>query len=112
MARKSKVIETPIEKIIEQAEFAQVGPDVYSNHVQISAGIHEFTLDFYSIGPGIGKKPQTFRLSQRVAIPLSIVKGLITALENVVEVYEKDTGITLPNLKTNPIVIKTDNQDE
>lgn len=71
--------------------------DSYSNHIQVAITANELFIDFYYISPAAGKSTPTMDHVQRIVIPVSIAKGLATALANVVVSYEAEHDTTLPN---------------
>jgi hypothetical protein len=72
----------------------------YSNHAQITVSANEMVIDFYTLEESIRHDGERMAShTQRVILPLSIGKGLASALANVVAAYEDATGTTLPNLR-------------
>lgn len=72
----------------------------YSNHVQVMLSINELILDFYKLSPAASSKTFSLEPVQRIIMPLSQVKGLATALVNLIADFEADHETTLPNMRT------------
>jgi len=87
-----------IEDVVSKSQSNQTGPDLYSNYVQVVMTTNEMLLDFYQIAPIPGKDVSLKSVHlQRVFIPLNLVKGLASAIQDTADMYEKDNGITLIN---------------
>jgi hypothetical protein len=107
MARQPKVISgqavdkeglriRDVASIVSKAESKQAGPDLYSNHIQVSIGLHDCVIDFYDLRSKINHpdQPQAVHL-QRVILPNTILKGLASAMVNIIKKFEADTEIEL-----------------
>ena len=73
---------------------------IYSNHVQVSASLHDIGIDFFEMYSGEtdaddDEKPLGTHV-QRVVIPASLLKGFTNVLANVVVQWEAQTGLLLP----------------
>lgn len=73
-------------------------PNIYSNYVQFNINPNEITIDFYELSsnPAQMAAPNTKHL-QRVFIPAGLGKGFVSALANIIDIVEKDSGVVLPN---------------
>lgn len=71
--------------------------DSYSNHIQVVITANELFIDFFYISPVVGKSTPTMDHVQRIIIPVSLAKGLTTALANVVASHETEHDTILPN---------------
>lgn len=77
----------------------------YANHVQVSITNSELILDFFFISPELnplqstrsGLKQGKLVHVQRTIVPLSLSKGIASAIANVVAEYEKNQKIVLVN---------------
>jgi hypothetical protein len=80
----------------------------YSNFVQVNIAPHEFEIYFsrYSMPVLMQPPPEpttvnvTPRPVANIAIPLSLVRGLIKALETSVQNWENNFGVPLPSEPT------------
>ena len=90
--------EIDVSKILSSAQSVQTGPDIYSNHAQLFTTPYDMTIDFFIIQQLIGN-PKEHKAThlQRLIIPLSMAKGMIGALQELVDRYEKNMGMILPN---------------
>lgn len=96
-----------------KADTSQTGPDLYSNHVQITSSLHDFALDFYRLAPS-REHGQTVKatLLQRIFIPTSMAKGLASALSEIIKEFEDGTGIELIDSKNLQMGEKQDDRGE
>jgi hypothetical protein len=102
MANKVKQnVSIPIQQILEKAELAQTGPDIYSNHIQISLSVNDLTIDFFVIYHKPGKAEDTPRAKhvQRVILPQNVAKGLNRALQQTISQFEEGTKIEILDLE-------------
>lgn len=100
MAVKKKQVKESTVALLANAESIQECPDLYSNHVQMTITKTEFTMDFFNLRPDI-KNPTEIKPIhlQRIILSLNTAKGLATAIANLVDTFEEDTGIKLYNLR-------------
>lgn len=88
--------ERNIINIIKNATSVQNGADIYCNHAQISLSINEMTIDLYLLLSKIGSSDEVIATHiQRVIIPLNMAKGLAGAITEMINNFEKETGIKL-----------------
>lgn len=96
-AKAETIQEIRINDLLEQAAPAGTGLPLYANHVQLHATTNETLLDFYLLGPTpTGETVMKASHVQRIVIPPSLLKGLTTALANLVDSIEAKTGTSLP----------------
>lgn len=96
-----------LEQLLSTAEDVQTGPDIYTNHIQITASIHHFIVDLYMVAPPVGKARPHARRIQRVFLPTTLAKGFSSALQEVISKFETETGIELIDT-TKEIIHKTE----
>jgi len=71
----------------------------YANHVTVGHTQWEFYLDFWRVEPDAGKKGARPAFVERIILSPHNVKGLMDALKEMVEGFELDWGIVLPNMR-------------
>lgn len=71
--------------------------DSYSNHIQVAITPNELFVDFYYLSPSVSKTQPVVEHVQRVVVPVSLAKGLTTALANVIASYEAEHETVLAN---------------
>lgn len=105
---KTKINQPNIVKdMVQRSENKQQGPDIYANHVQLSVSQYDVVLDFYRLSPTYKNLEKIeAALVQRIVLPLSAIKGLSGALNETIEVFERDTKIVLPDYHKNSDEIK------
>jgi len=96
MAKK----EYPINEIMNSATMA---PDAkcYANSARFVIIDNEFFLDFFFVEPDALNQeivPKA-ELVQRVIIPANIAKGTAAGLANAILIFEKNSGIQLPDTR-------------
>ena len=102
MASKPKTILTQskqvdINQIVAKDTLAE-GASPYSNFAQVSISNFELIIDFYQLQPTPGRNPPVSAVQvHRVLIPLSLGKGLATAMANVIASYEAENNVVIPN---------------
>lgn len=90
-------------RLVNPTDFS-AAPSFYSNHVQVNLAPHEFELYFSRYTMPILMAPPTEptnidvtpRPAANVTIPLSLVRGLIRALETTAQNWETTFGQSLP----------------
>jgi len=74
------------------------GDTIYANHAQFSIGANEINLDFFVLGPSpLDSTVPHAIFVKRIVIPWGLVKGVVTALANLILRFERDTGQSIPN---------------
>ena len=81
----------------------KLSPDAfiqYSNFISVNVTDYDFRLNFMEFNPAKEKVGDTVQLDidTQVIIPLNLAKGLIRALEQQIELYEKK-GTKIPDAK-------------
>jgi hypothetical protein len=71
----------------------------YANHIVASFTQWEFYLDFWRADPGVGQKGAKLNFVERIIISPHNIKGLVDALKEVVQTFESDWGLSLPNMR-------------
>ena len=71
----------------------------YANHITVGYTQWEFYLDFWRLDADAGKNTVKRSFVERIILSPHNVKGLIDALKAVVDGFERDWGISLPNLR-------------
>jgi len=73
----------------------------YANHVQVVTSTNEVIVDFFLLAPSVegGQISPVHRHTQRIVLPLNTMKGLVTALANVIANWEAETKMSLPNTR-------------
>lgn len=73
----------------------------YANHVQVVTSTNEVIVDFFLLAPSVegGQVSPVQRHTQRIVLPLNTMKGLVTALANVIANWEAETKMSLPNTR-------------
>lgn len=120
MPPKSKKSQSPPVSLLP----ISVNP-MYANHAQVTLTNNELVLDFYYLSPDpaiiTGKTHSRSKEAialhvQRTVAPLSLAKGLATAIANVVAVFEAEKSTTIPTTRTrmpeDKITIWEDNTSE
>lgn len=87
-----------LDDLLARSESLKPGDATYSNHIQVSFTQNEIFLDFYLFSPISGKPPQAAHVA-RLVMGHNQMKGLAEAIVNLVDRFEKDSGIVLPNLR-------------
>jgi hypothetical protein len=104
---EAKTFEVNLADILEKAVDSS-SPPVYANHAQFGIGVNgnEIVIDFYRIEhkPGVSSQPSVSAIFlQRIIIPVGLGKGFVVGLANLIDGFERTTGITIPNQrKPNP----------
>lgn len=86
-------------------------PPLYSNYAHASMSPHEITLHFgwYAIPPVMAGPPPSMEIPVRpltsIAVPLSLVPGLIDALQKTVENWKGNFGQPFPVDPTRPDLV-------
>ncbi|MFQ5925468.1 MAG: DUF3467 domain-containing protein [Dehalococcoidia bacterium] len=93
--RKAPVIELPA--ILPLPEDFEGGR--YANHITVGYTQWEFYLDFWRVEADAGKKAVKPVFVERIILSPHNVKGLMDALKQVVDGFERDWSISLPNLR-------------
>ena len=92
--RKINPKEIHVNELIDKAN-KTYERDVYANHVQVALTQNELFVDFYYVTP-LGNKPELQHV-QRMVLPVSLAKGMASAIANVVALFEEDHNQTLAN---------------
>lgn len=79
------------------AKTKEMPEGIYANFAQFLISNHEVFLDFYHVSPKPGGAGLNVQSAQRIIIPLSLAKGTVEALANVIADFEADHGIELIN---------------
>lgn len=92
---------TGMQEVIKDANIYQCST-VYANYAQFAVSNDELFMDFYFLEPPkpdyVGKPNAT--LVSRVAVPLTLSKGITTALANVIDQHEQITKSKIKNNRT------------
>lgn len=93
-----KVRETPIGTVLANIKDHKDAPRIYANHAQFGINLNEIFIDFYRIepDPADGTRPVGTFL-QRVIVPIGLGKGFASGMANLVDGFEKATGMEVPN---------------
>lgn len=102
MASKRKTQNVPISEILDKSSPEPENPDLYINHAQFIVTNQEIFIEFYYIVPTQATDSANHMLAkanlkQRIVLPLSLGKGLVSGLANAIAEYEADNQVTLPN---------------
>jgi hypothetical protein len=102
--REDKMIKTTneisINEVITKAQKREGEQDIYANHAQVAITNNEIFIDFYYVAPDIGKVISAKATHvQRMIIPLSLGKGLASAIANTVATFEAENSTSLPNYR-------------
>ena len=88
--------------LLSKAPSVQQGPDLYANQGRVSITQYEVYLDLYQVSPIQGtSQPKAVHI-QRIIIPLNAAKGFVTAFSEVINQFEIDLQVQLPNYSNTP----------
>ena len=99
-SREEKAIESPVTSlpaILPLPDDFQGGK--YANHVTVGRTQWEFYLDFWRLDADAATKTAKPSLVERIILSPHNVKGLVDAVREVVEGFERDWDISLPNMR-------------
>jgi hypothetical protein len=87
--------------IAQAVNETEVHQSIYANHVQFTVAQNELYLDFYRIEPTphVSNGPPFPVFLKRVIIPITLGKGFVNGLGNLIKAFENATNITLPNTR-------------
>ena len=100
MAKSKSIKKVRSTTLMSEAKVEQDRNDIYANYASISATANELFIDYFMISPKIASTSDVqIEHVKRVVTPISIAKGLASAIANTIAQYEEDTGNTLPNTR-------------
>ena len=99
MAKEVKPIQVNTADLVAKA-VDKSGNAVYANHAQFSIGPNEINIDLFLLGssPTESSVPQAIFV-KRIIIPLTLVKGFVSGLANLILRFENDTDTKIPNTR-------------
>jgi hypothetical protein len=94
---EEKSIEITIRDLIKNS-IDKSSPTIYANHAQFGMTGNEIFVDFYRLepNPGVTPTPSAYFV-QRIIIPVSLGKGFAVGLANLIDGFERSSGIAIPN---------------
>jgi len=71
----------------------------YANHITVGYSQWEFYFDFWRVEADAGKKEAKLSFVERIILSPHNVRGLMDAIGEVIEGFERDWGMSLPNMR-------------